>query len=54
MNKLFPAPQAIKFLDGCHARCSSLEFKLQLKSLLPELEFSCPENHNRCLNSDGS
>jgi hypothetical protein len=50
MNKLFPAAQAIKFVVGCHAKCSSLELKLQENSLVPELEFSCPaksENQRR-------
>ena len=30
----------MKFVVGCHARCSSLELKLQESSLLPELKFS--------------
>ena len=42
MNKLFPVAQAIKFVVGCHAKCSSLELKLQENSLVPELECSCP------------
>lgn len=42
MYKLFPAAQAIKFVVGCHAKCSSLELKLEENSLAPEIEFPCP------------
>lgn len=47
MNKLFPAAKAIKFVVGCHAKCSSLERKLQENSLVLALEFSCPAKSER-------
>ncbi|MFS7940006.1 hypothetical protein Hanom_Chr05g00458591 [Helianthus anomalus] len=47
MYKLFPVEHAIRFVFGCHAKCSNFDFTSHENSLIPMSKTSVPEEQRR-------